>query len=108
VPPGELEEIPGRGWARMKGHKTPLKMQAPYIRREKFYRLIEHEGPRMQMPESQEEEGKDWSDEKLIKTFNSLADKNNKSEMCRALGIPTGGSSWTRLDERMKGLGKWE
>ena len=112
TPPGDLEEIPGRGWARLKGHKTPIMMQAPYIRRKDFYNLIEHEGPMNQMPESKEEEGvgkvSEWADDFLIDTYNHLSDKNNKSEMCRKLNIPTGGASWVKLNERMIRLGKWD
>ena len=51
TPPGELEEIPGRGWALLRGKKTPIKIQSPYIRRDKLYQMIGHDGPKLPMPE---------------------------------------------------------
>lgn len=49
-PPGELEEVPGRGWARLKGKKTPIKIQAPIIRRSDLYQAINRSGPRQCFP----------------------------------------------------------
>jgi hypothetical protein len=49
-PPGELEEIPGRGWIRLKGKKTPLKIQAPIINRSTLYKMIKKSGPKEDFP----------------------------------------------------------
>lgn len=49
-PPGDLEEIPGRGWARLKGKNTPIKIQAPIIRRGDLYNRICRTGPREPFP----------------------------------------------------------
>lgn len=106
VPDGELEDIPGRGWARLKGRLDPYMIQAPYIRREQFYKLIEHEGPRNQMPEAPED-GREWTRAYLQETWNNLPSKT-KSAMCRALGKATGGQDWGEVDEAGKWAGLWE
>jgi hypothetical protein len=49
-PPGELEQIPGRGWARLKGAGKPIKIQAPIINRSTLYRMISNDGPKEDFP----------------------------------------------------------
>ncbi len=96
VPEGTLADIPGRGWARLKGRLEPYMMQAPYIRRDQFYKMIERNGPKNGMPEALEE-GREWTRDYLRETWASLPEQT-KSAMCRALGKATGGQGWGEVD----------
>jgi len=110
-PPGELEEIPGRGWARLKGKRTPIKIQAPYIRRENFYRMIEHDGPQSEMPETLDDEAPPFTDQALLDAWAELPEqgrKQNKSELCKALGGQPAGAWFYKIDETARRLGIWE
>jgi hypothetical protein len=117
IPEGELEDVPGRGWARLKGSSVKAqKFQSPYIRREQFYKMIEHEGPRFQMPEAPPEGQLAWSDDHLRQTYDRLPTKT-KTAMVKALWVeqgkdpskaPNGGHFWGQVDQAGKRAGLWE
>lgn len=88
TPDGQLEEIPGRGWARLKGQRTPVMIQAPYIQRQDFYRMIERDGPRYDMPAL--ETVQDSFDDRVREVYEQVGTANI-SAICRKLGKhPTG------------------
>jgi DNA segregation ATPase FtsK/SpoIIIE-like protein len=101
APPGQLEELPGRGWVRLKGKNVPLKMQAPYIRRQAFKDLIQCGGPANDMPI----EGEFVDIDAEIKKVADGLDKVSISTVCRELGRPTGGEAFYKVRDSLEKQG---
>lgn len=99
-PPEKLPDIAGRGWARLKGKREPVLMQAPYIRRQDFYSLLTHSGPKYEMPviEGEYTTDLDKQVEEAIKVLGS----DNVSAICRHLGMHTGGDDFYAVRDAIK------
>ena len=100
-PPGDLEEIPGRGWARLKGHATAIKMQSPYIKRQDFHNLITGGGPQNDMPI----EGEYVDFDELVKGAAGELEKISISAVCRKLGKATGGEPFYNVRNSLEKQG---
>lgn len=102
TPPGELEEIPGRGWALLRGKKTPIKIQSPYIRRDKLYQMIGHDGPKLPMPEI---------DSITLSNFDARvqaawdAGLRGPTAICREVTSQSGGQAFYDVKDAMDRLG---
>lgn len=98
TPERELDDIPGRGWARLKGKRQLTEIQAPYISRPDFLDLITRSTPKFSMPVIEGECVDLDFDEKVLDAWDRLT-KKNPSKLCYALGGKPVGAFWYKVKE---------
>jgi DNA segregation ATPase FtsK/SpoIIIE-like protein len=104
-PPEDLPDIAGRGWARLKGKKDPVMIQAPYIQRREFYELLKRSGPREEMPVIEGECIDVDLDRLVFDAYKELGDKANPTAICTKLHGYSGGNKFYDVRESMQRQG---
>jgi DNA segregation ATPase FtsK/SpoIIIE-like protein len=99
TPPGQLKELPGRGWVRLKGKNTPVKMQAPYIKRRDFHNLIAGTGPQNDMPAI---EGEYIDLDSEVARVAGEVEKVTISSVCKELGYAAAGAKFYAVRDSLQ------
>lgn len=108
---GGAEEIDVKGRAIMiLPGREAVTVQSPMIRHSDIRRLAGN-GPQYEMPELPDDDPPLFSDDALLDAWDRLPGqgrKQNKSELCKALGGQPVGGFFYKVDEAARRLGIWE